>query len=178
MELLQREYAAGRGPLGWPSFTKQLFYKIASEPIELLAGYHEMSEGLEHRLKRSFSRLSTLEVDHLLEALKTKRYTRTKLQRMLLAVLLGHRKELLTPDKLRSGVQYLRVLGYTGKGRELLKRMKTAARLPVIHTAARPPQPFPYLELDIRATSIYSLAWPKATSRDCLRDYYEKPVTL
>ncbi|GGD68705.1 nucleotidyltransferase [Paenibacillus nasutitermitis] len=178
MDLLQRDYAAGRGPVSWSSFARPLFHKLMCESAGSLADYHEMSEGLQHRLKRSVSTLSSLEVEPLLEALKTRRYTRTKLQRMLLAVLLGHRKADLSPDRLQSGIQYIRVLGFTGKGRELLKKMKTTASLPILHSAARPPEPYPYLELDVQATAAYTLARTNTSARDCFRDYYQKPIVL
>ncbi len=178
LELLLRDGEAGRGPVGWSMYAKPLFHKIISESKETLAGYHEMSEGLEHRLKRAIPSLPSFQVDVLLDTLKTKRYTRTKLQRALLAVLLGHRKDLLSPDRLREGVQYIRVLGYTEKGRELLKRMRKSAALPVLHSAARANEPYPYLELDVQATSVYSLGWTSVTARDLFRDYYDKPVTL
>ncbi|BBH20916.1 UPF0348 protein [Paenibacillus baekrokdamisoli] len=178
LELLLRDSAAGRGPLGWPSFASPLFHKIVSESTETLSGYHEMSEGLEHRLKRAIPNLNAFQIDPLLEALKTKRYTRTKLQRTLLSVLLGHRKEMLSPDRLREGVQYLRILGYTDKGRQLLKRMRTTATLPILNSAARTDERYPYLELDVQATSVYALASPNATAQELFRDYYEKPVTL
>ena len=178
LELLLRDSEAGRGPVGWSMYTKPLLHKIISESKETLEGYHEMSEGLEYRLKRAIPSLPSLQIDALLDALKTKRYTRTKLQRALLAVLLGHRKDSLSPDRLREGVQYIRVLGYTEKGRELLKRMRKSAALPVLHSAARANETYPYLELDVQATSVYSLGWSSATARDLFRDYYDKPVTL
>jgi predicted nucleotidyltransferase len=178
LELLLRVCREGRSLSGWPMYARPLYHKLACEPAEMLAGYHEMSEGLEHRIKRVLTSLPALEFESLLGALKTRRYTRTKLQRALLAVLLGHRREWLLPDRLREGVQYIRVLGYTDKGRLLLRRMRTAARLPVLHSAARPPAHYPFLELDVRATAAYALAWPDTESRDLFRDYYEKPVTL
>ncbi|MFC5649052.1 nucleotidyltransferase [Paenibacillus solisilvae] len=178
LELLLRDSEAGRGPIGWPMFVKPLFHKILSESRETLEGYHEMSEGLEYRLKHAIPTLPSLEIDTLLDALKTKRYTRTKLQRALLSVLLGHRKDLLSPNQLREGVQYIRVLGYTAKGRGLLKRMRKSASLPVLQSAARADARYPYLELDVQASSVYALGWPTAGAKDLLRDYYDKPVTL
>ncbi|MBW7461697.1 nucleotidyltransferase, partial [Paenibacillus sepulcri] len=59
-----------------------------------------------------------------------------------------------------------------------LRRMKTTAQLPVLHSAARPPELFPYLDLDVQATAAYTLARGNAAARDCFRDYYEKPITI
>ncbi|QHW30106.1 nucleotidyltransferase [Paenibacillus rhizovicinus] len=176
MELLLRDHEIGRGRNGWQQYAPQLFHKLVSEPAAALERYHEISEGLEHRIKRTLTELDALAFEPLLERLKTKRYTRTKLQRALLAVLLGHDRELLSPERLRTGVQYIRVLGYSPRGRELLKRMRTTAKLPVLQSAAG--NDFPYLALDVQATSVYALGWPNATPRDLFRDYYERPVSI
>lgn len=114
----------------------------------------------------------------MLGLLKTKRYTRTKLQRALLSVLLGHAKSDFTADKLRSGTEYLRVLGFSGKGRELLKRMKQTASVPVLMSAARPPAPYRYLELDTAASAAYMLGVPGATPNDWFRDFRDAPIMM
>jgi len=178
LELLQQDMEQGLAPNSWERFAPQLFAKLIGEPAARLSEYHEMTEGLEHRIKQLLPSLSQLDVATLLGTLKTKRYTRTKLQRALLAVLLGHRKEELSPERLRTGVQYIRVLGFTPKGRELLKRMKQTAKLPVLLSAARPAESYPYLELDIRATALYALAIPGTKPRELYRDYYNKPLQL
>ncbi|QHT60609.1 nucleotidyltransferase [Paenibacillus lycopersici] len=178
LELLLRDHEAGRGRNSWQHYVPQLFHKLVSEPAAALGRYHEISEGLEHRIKRALPELTELSFEPLLERLKTKRYTRTKLQRALLAILLGHDKELLAPDRLRTGVQYIRVLGYSERGRELLKRMRKSAKLPILQSAAGHAADFPYLALDVQATSVYALAWPDASPRDLFRDYYEKPISI
>lgn len=178
LELLLRDHEAGRGRNSWQHYAPQLFHKLVSEPAAALSRYHEISEGLEHRIKRALPELTELAFEPLLERLKTKRYTRTKLQRALLAILLGHDKELLAPDRLRTGVQYIRVLGYSERGRELLKRMRKSAKLPILQSAAGHAADFPYLALDVQATSVYALAWPDASPRDLFRDYYEKPISI
>ncbi|MBM7564568.1 nucleotidyltransferase [Paenibacillus sacheonensis] len=178
MELLLRDHAIGRARGSWEHYAAPLFHKLVSESAEALGRYHEMSEGLEHRIKNALPELESLAFEPLLERLKTKRYTRTKLQRALLSILLGHDKELLSPDRLRTGVQYIRVLGCSPRGRELLKRMRKSAKLPVLQSAARAAKEYPYLALDVQATSIYALGWPDAAPRDLFRDYYEKPISI
>ncbi|AZN40816.1 nucleotidyltransferase [Paenibacillus albus] len=178
LELLLRDNALGRARNSWTQYESALFHKLASEPAEALERYHEMSEGLEYRIKRMLPELEALHFEALLDKLKTKRYTRTKLQRALLAVLLGHSKELMSREKLREGIQYIRVLGFTKRGQELLGRMRKTAKLPILTSAARAQHPDPYLALDVQATSVYALGWPDATPRDLFRDYYEKPITI
>src|SRR5690606_25267612 len=117
-----------------------------------LADIRDIGEGLEHRIKQALPRLAGLDFDSLIDAVKTKRYTRTRLQRALLSVLLRHHKADLAPDRLAQGIQYIRVLGFTDKGRALLKRMRVSAKLPVLLSAANPPITSRYLELDTQAS--------------------------
>ncbi|MFC4103656.1 nucleotidyltransferase [Paenibacillus xanthanilyticus] len=164
--------------VSWRLYERPLFHKLLSESAEMLAGYHEVTEGLEHRIKNALPSLPSLTFDALLEALKTKRYTRTKLQRALLAILLGHRKADMTRERLTLGVEYIRVLGFTPKGRELLKRMRKAARLPVLLSAADAQVDSRYLRMDVEATSVYALAQPNTDAKTLFRDYYGRPVMV
>lgn len=177
--LLEREFAAGRGPLTWEHFARPLFHQLLSLGPEALAEFHEVEEGLEHRIHTALASMDLQyfpKVDALLEQLKTKRYTRTKLQRTLLRILLQHRRSLWDRHTLRSGVPYLRVLGFTSTGRELLKRMKRTATVPVVTKIAGLTDPV--LALDIRATSAYALGYQHLTRDELLRDYYQAPIQV
>ncbi|WP_169083113.1 nucleotidyltransferase [Paenibacillus sp. PL91] len=177
--ILTQEWSAGRCPISWEPFTDALLHGIVTRSPAELTLMHEISEGLEHRLLNALPKLASRQFEDLLEALKTKRYTRTKLQRALLAILLGHNKADLTQEKLASGVEYIRVLGFTEKGKHLLRRMRKSAELPVLLSAARPPKPFRYLELDTQASSVYMLGVSKTSSPQPLfRDYTDKPIAV
>jgi predicted nucleotidyltransferase len=141
-----------------------------------IADYSEVTEGLEHRIKNVLMDLPELTVDALLNALKTKRYTRTKLQRMLLRILLGHHKELLTAEKLTTGVEYIRVLGFNERGQRLLHEMRKKASVPVITSAAR--GNWSFLALDARAAAVYSLVFKDTDSSAALRDYTKPPIRI
>jgi predicted nucleotidyltransferase len=176
-EILQREWGTGRAPINWAPFTQPLLHRLVSSSAEQLGKFAEVTEGLEHRIKRMLPQLDFSSIDvfeELLTAIKTKRYTRTKLQRMLLHILLGHSKEELTPQRLVEGPSYIRVLGFSEKGRSLLHTMKRTARLPVITKVTQ--HRSPYLELDIRATATYALAYNKINGTDLIRDYAQAPI--
>ncbi|MFD2612958.1 nucleotidyltransferase [Paenibacillus gansuensis] len=177
-DVLQREWTAGRAPVSWSRYAPQLMHRIVSASADDLAQLAEVTEGLQHRLKAALPRLgsSPLNIERLLAELKTKRYTRTKLQRMLTRILLGHTKSALSAGALRAGVSYIRVLGFTERGRALLKRMKTTAKLPVVTKVSK--ESFPYLDMDIRATAVYALGFDTPSSEDLLRDYYQSPVQM
>lgn len=175
LEILIRECEAGRGPIHWDSFRTPLLHRLLSASPEQLAAFREVSEGLEHRIKKALTELDRpVTVDSLLEALKTKRYTRTKLQRMLTSIYLEHSKDALTADVLRQGVPYLRVLGFSERGRTLLKKMKEKASVPVLTSAGR--EAHSMLMLDVAATAAYSLAYTESTPEHWFEDYYASPV--
>ncbi|MEK3882092.1 nucleotidyltransferase [Paenibacillus sp. PL2-23] len=177
--ILSERLDAGVPAMGWEQYEKPLFRMLLTQDRHRLAEFHEITEGLEHRILNALPELESWSFESLLGALKTRRYTRTKLQRALLSILLGHAKEDFTRDKLAGGVRYIRVLGFTDKGRELLKDMRRQASLPVLMSAARPPGSYRYLELDVRASNAYMLGVPGASlQRDLYRDYRDAPIML
>ncbi|MFS0727796.1 nucleotidyltransferase [Paenibacillus sp. 1P07SE] len=178
LTILEREWHAGRAPVSWESFVPQLLHLLASSSAERLSSLHGMSEGLQYRLLRALPQLQAADFEQLLALVKTRRYTRTKLQRVLLAVLLGHSRDELKPARLGTGIQYIRVLGFTGTGQKLLARMRKQARLPVLLSAARPPADLPYLELDVRASAVYAVAQRPPSGSAMYRDYLLPPIRI
>ncbi|MCL6457990.1 MAG: nucleotidyltransferase [Gorillibacterium sp.] len=178
-DILQREWAAGRGPIDWERFATPLLHILLTRSPEELAEICEVTEGLEQRIKGV---LPTLDyeagelVSQLLDAIKTKRYTSAKLQRTLLRILLNHSKKALSREVLSRGVPYLRILGFSTRGRQLLKQMKTTATVPVVVKATK--ETSPLLDLDIRAAALYALSCPVVESRELFRDYYQAPLQI
>jgi len=72
------------------------------------------SEGLWRKLMHAAHCQATLE--DVLTATKSKRYTRTRLDRMVMCAFLG-----ITKDILESPIPYVRVLAFNNKGRDILK---------------------------------------------------------
>lgn len=174
--VLAREFAAGHGPMTWDSLAQPLFHRLLLCSPEELAAHHEMTEGLEYRIKKVLPELEQPSVSALLDKLKTKRYTRTKLQRTLLHVLLQHDRTLLSPSALAGGPGYLRVLGFSETGRLLLKRMKKTASLPIVTRAAS--FDHPQLSLDLRASAVYANAMSRPSVREMFLDYRQPPIRL
>lgn len=176
MEILEREIKSGRAPIHWELFARPLFHELFRRDAAQLALFAEVTEGLEHRLRSVLPELPQITVASLLTALKTKRYTHTKLQRMLLRILLGHHKEILTPARLSAGVEYIRVLGFSERGQKLLHDMRGKASLPIIASATR--GDWPYLSLDTAATAMYSLAFRDVSPADAMRDFTKPPIRI
>lgn len=178
LRILDREFKDGRGPISLDSFSRLLYYQLGTSSLMQLAQYDEVEEGLEYRIIQSLNRMrhEPFTVSRLIDLLKTKRYTRTKLQRMLLRILLRHPKENYVRSVLARGPSCLRVLGFSPKGRMLLKRMKQQAQLPVITSVNR--EHAALLEEEIQATVVYSAAFRQADAWQMNRDYYQPPIQL
>ena len=88
------------------------------------AALPDVTEGLEHRLYRASRTAKTAE--ELLAEAKTKRYTHARLRRVLLAAMLELPAGLSAEEP-----PYLRVLGFTAKGAEILNRVKGRHTLPL-----------------------------------------------
>ncbi len=102
------------------------------------------SEGLWRKLMKNARQLATLE--QIIEATKSKRYTRTRLDRMILCAYLG-----LTEKDLSSPAPYTRVLAFNNRGRELLK----SARLSGLFPNAGEWMDDPYQNMELRVGRLY-----------------------
>lgn len=104
------------------------------------------SEGLWRKLMRESRRQPTLEA--ILTAVKSKRYTRTRLDRMVMCAFLGISKEALEAE-----APYIRVLALSSRGRSVLKEAKKNG------TFLNPGERFdhPCRELEKRAGDLYGL---------------------
>lgn len=180
-EVLEREYRIGRSPVFKESLDPQLMTLLRRCSKESFQQIVDVSEGLENRLWR-MSRESK-NTKEFLACLKTKRYTLTRLQRLLIHLLLDYTRE--KEKHLDSGPPYLRVLGFTAKGKELLRRIKKASSLPVITKAAHSKKHdnagehyTTCWQMDILATDLYSLLYPAVDNRKGSLDYLRGPVTL
>lgn len=81
------------------------------------------SEGLWRKLMHESRRGAALE--EILTAVKSKRYTRTRLDRMVMCAYLG-----LTAEDLAAVAPYTRVLAFSGRGARVLKKPGKRARFP------------------------------------------------
>ena len=120
--------------------------------------FQDVGEGLENRLYRAVAQSSS--VSEILLRTKSKRYTMARIRRIVLNAFLGIGK-----GYQNSEVPYLRVLGMSEGGKELLREMRERAQKPVImkyadfNTAdgfARK-----IFSFECRATDLYTLSYSK-----------------
>ena len=104
------------------------------------------SEGLWRKLMKAARQYATLE--QILTATKSKRYTRTRLDRMAMCAFLG-----LTHADLASPAPYVRVLAFNDTGREILKNARQTGHFHNIGEKID----HPYQAIETRCGSLYGL---------------------
>lgn len=94
---------------------------IILRDMDTLKEYFEVNEGIENRIYKD---IFTSEFLHELQlAIKSKRYTLTKIKRTLNNILLGIKKRRATYKNIDT-IPYIRILAFNDKGREILKEIK------------------------------------------------------
>lgn len=125
-----------------------LKYKIITEKD--LSIYNTVEEGIDQKLKKEI--ISTTSYDDLINKIKSKRYTYNKISRMLIHILCNFTKE--KKEKFKE-ISYIRLLGFSDKGRKYLNSIKKDLDIPLISKISRNKDPM--LEFEIETTKIYSL---------------------
>ena len=121
----------------------------------------DSGEGLAARLLAAGQRAGSLE--EVYDLAKTKRYAHARVRRLTAWAMLG-----LTAADRPAAVPYLKVLGFTDRGREVLREMDRRAKVPVVtkpaHAKALPGEGGRLAELEARCTDLYGLCfaapWP------------------
>ena len=151
-----------------------LKFSVLSSPAEAIDDCPSGGEGLGNLLKSNIRRAGSL--DELIMSVKSKRYTYTRISRLCMQQLLGISRDDCNPG-------YIRVLGFTERGRQLLAEIRNhdAASLPVIininkeaHTLSVDARRM--LEADVHAADIYNLI--SGSDIDGCSDYRHMPVIV
>lgn len=187
LRILEQQFLLGKGPVLPQHFNKIVLALIRRATPEDLRQISDISEGLENRLKKSA--LSATSIEALISQVKTKRYTWTRLQRALVHYLLNYTSLDATIFAHAGGPQYLRILGFSQKGKHLLNLIKERSHLPLI---TRPAQYFKsnmlkpdandypisrMLQLDILSSDIYQLAYSDSSLQRAGEDYRTEPIS-
>lgn len=115
------------------------------------------SEGLWRKLMHAAREKNSLE--EIIAATKSKRYTRTRIDRMILCAYLG-----LTAADLAESAPYCRVLAFNDNGREILGKVRDSGFFKNIGTDTK----HPYQQIENKCTALYGLfaAQPEAPDRE------------
>ena len=143
-------------------FEKEILYTLRKMTKEEIAKMPDVSEGLETSIKNAADSCNNLK--ELINIVKTKRFTQTRIQRILLYCLLGiTEKQMETSRKI---TPYARVLGFNNRGKELISEMmRLNPKLNIVTSVKKYIDTVAnknlkeMLETDILATNIYTLGY-------------------
>lgn len=162
--IIGQEARKGSIVLSLEKYEKEIIYTLRRMKVEDIANLPDVSEGLQFAIKNAANESNTLK--DLISNIKSKRYTQTRIQRILLYALLGIDKKLM--DNSKKIVPYVRVLGFTQKGKSLLSEIaRTNPKLNIITSLKKYMDQnqnknkilAEMLEKDIFATDIYTLGY-------------------
>ena len=143
-------------------FEKEIIYVLRKMSINEIANIPDVSEGLEFSIKNAVNSCNNL--NDLLNIVKSKRYTITRLQRIFLYALLGITKKDMEISK--NVLPYIRVLGFNENGKSLISKIsKTNPNIQIITSVKKfVDNNFDInlktlLDKDIFATNVYTLGF-------------------
>ena len=141
-----------------------LKYKIIS--TNDLTVYQGIDENIENRIRKSINSSNSL--DELLSKIKTKRYTYNRLKRILTFIVFSITKE----DCSNLELEYIRILGFNKKGKEVLNKIKKDISVPVLTNYEDK-----YLNKDLNINAIISLNKKIKDKISFIeKEYKEKPI--
>ncbi|WP_280769097.1 nucleotidyltransferase [Salipaludibacillus daqingensis] len=163
-------YLATKGSFhNWEDYFIFLRYKLISESAENLKLIYECEEGLEHRLKREIIKANSFE--DFIQKLKTKRYTRTRLQRLLVHLYLNTSKEFMEDSLRPQNPPYIRILGMSQNGRKYLSQTKKERSTPLFSKASESNDPI--FQKDVVASRLHGVIHPNSSFMD---EFQEIPI--
>ena len=160
-------------------FEKQIIYNLRKMSIPEIAELPDVNEGLENAIKNAADSCNS--IVEFLNIIKSKRYTNTRLQRILLYSLLGITKKDINLSK--NVTPYIRVLGFNNNGKYLISEIaKANPKLEIITSVkkymdnSKNKNSIYMLEKDIWATNVYTIEYDNNSLSNL--DYTQKLITL
>ena len=170
-----------------PMYPEYFFETLISTIIrdkKNLESYFDISEGIENKIFKAA--LVAKDYDKLLNLVKSKRYTMTRIKRCLNNILLGITKDDMELAKGINTIPYVRILAFNSKGREIIREIKKSSEIKIINKFSEvehfmDDKNFKFLiENDIKCTDIYNTIYYKK-NRSLLKgsmDYFIKPIYI
>lgn len=161
-QILGQQMQKGELILGLEKYEKEIIYTLRKMTISEIANLPDVSEGLENAIKNAANNCNNL-LD-LISSIKSKRYTQTRIQRILIYALLGINKNMMETSKKVN--PYVRVLGFNQNGKKLLSEIVMRNTKINMITSVKKymdqnknKQLSEILNLDIFATNVYTLGY-------------------
>ena len=139
-----------------------IIYNLRNMSVEEIANLPDVAEGLENSIKKAANSCNT--ISEFINIVSSKRYTETRIRRILTYALLKITKKDMAMSKRTT--PYIRVLGFNGKGKYLISKIsRFNPRLSII-TSVKKFENYnvnknlqTMLDKDIFATNVYTIGF-------------------
>lgn len=177
-DILNENIKYGKSINGIKVFEKEILYTLRKMSIEEISNIQDVTEGLENAIKQAANSCNNL--DDLINSIKSKRYTYSRIQRILLYCLLNiTKKDIKDAYKAKP---YIRILGVSSRGKILLSHISNStSKVPVVTSVKK----FidsnnnkilrNMLSKDILATNVYTLGYEYSSKANL--DFTNKLIT-
>ena len=149
-------------------FSDIVIYKIRTMTKEEISKIADVNEGLENSIKLASTTCKT--IDEIIEKVSTKRYTKTRISRILTYILLDITKSEMEQSK--NANQYIRVLGINKKCEGILKKINNDKLITSLKKFEENNGENQLLNIDKKATEIYTIKYQKSVQANL--DYTSK----
>ena len=150
------------------NYFKFLKYKIMLE--DNLDKYQTVDEGFGSKIKKEI--INAVSWEDLINRVKTKRYTYNKINRMLTHILCDFTKE--DKEKVKN-LEYIRILGFSKKGREYINSIKKDIDIPLITNFQRKKPKA--LEIEFKSTCVYASIFNEEYKKELIeKEYKNNPM--
>ena len=160
-------------------FSKEIIYTLRKMTLSEIASLPDVSEGLENKIKSAVNTSNTLE--DLISKIKSKRYTQTRIQRILLYALLNISAKDMNMS--RKQLPYIRVLGFNKHGKKIISAIaNNNPKLQIIVSVKKfmenntDKHLHTMMSKDIFATNVYTLGYGNGSLANL--DYTHKVVEI
>lgn len=178
-ELLEKQIQDGKIVPSLAVFEKEILYCLRRMTLPEIAALPDVSEGLENRIKSAANNCNNL--NDLISNIKSKRFTATRIQRILLYALLNISQKDMNAS--RRTTPYIRILGFNKHGKKIVSAIaKQNPKTHVIISVKKFMENSPdnhlrnMLAKDILATNIYTLGYQNESVANL--DYTHKIIEM
>jgi len=179
-EIFGREMSRGSGPISMAMADQAIMSQLRRMRAEDFEKIPDIGEGLNYRMEAALRKAR--DVREAADLAKSKRYTHSRIRRILIRSYLGitSKWDTVLPP-------YIKVLAFNDAGRELLREMKSRSSLPVIVKPADARRLYDDMtvrgdiirelfETEALATDLYMLACPSPDYRRAGYELVTSPV--
>ena len=149
-------------------FSDIVIYKIRTMTKEEISKIADVNEGLENSIKLASTTCKI--IDEIIEKVSTKRYTKTRISRILTYILLDITKSDMEQSK--NNNPYVRVLGINKKCEEILSTINDSKLITSLKKFEENNGENQLLNIDKKATEIYTIKYQKSVQANL--DYTSK----